>query len=341
MANTKDYAERELIIDRYLSTGKEYSGKELLALVNMELRKRSMLEIKTRTTFAADIQEINSKYFNHFHHDVIQRKKRGRIFYYSYRMPNFSIYDRELTDEEISKLHSLVLFMRRLKGMPKFSFLEEMEVRFDQVVNKAQKPVVSFDDSYNEQAMKPFTKLLEAINKQQVVNFEYCKFQDSEPTQNKVSPLYLKQYQLRWYLMASYIGNPNIYTFALDRMLHLENDAETPYEPTDVDFEHYFDDIIGVTNYQDKPVEHIEIWVKNKELPYVLSKPLHRSQQLLQKDVNGGALITIDVKRNTELKQAILSYGGYMEVMKPLDLRKELDEQASMMRFVYDTPEPG
>ena len=27
MANTKDYAERELIIDRYLSTGKEYSGK--------------------------------------------------------------------------------------------------------------------------------------------------------------------------------------------------------------------------------------------------------------------------------------------------------------------------
>jgi predicted DNA-binding transcriptional regulator YafY len=141
--------------------------------------------------------------------------------------------------------------------------------------------------------------------------------------------------------MASYIGNPNIYTFALDRMLHLENDAETPYEPTDVDFEHYFDDIIGVTNYQDKPVEHIEIWVKNKELPYVLSKPLHRSQQLLQKDVNGGALITIDVKRNTELKQAILSYGGFMEVMKPLDLRKELDEQASLMRQVYDTPEPG
>lgn len=200
---------------------------------------------------------------------------------------------------------------------------------------------VSFDDSYNELAMKPFTKLLEAINKQQVVNFEYCKFQDSKPTQNKVSPLYLKQYQLRWYLMASYIGNPNIYTFALDRMLHLENDAETPYEPTNVDFEHYFDDIIGVTNYQDKPAEHIEIWVKNKELPYVLSKPLHRSQQLLQKDVNGGALITIDVKRNTELKQAILSYGGFMEVMKPMDLRKEIDEQATMMRHVYETPEPG
>lgn len=339
MANTKDYAERELIIDRYLSTGKEYSGKELLALVNMELRKRSMLEIKTRTTFAADIQEINSKYFNHFHHDVIQREKRGRIFYYSYRMPNFSIYDRELTDEEISKLHSLVLFMRRLKGMPKFSFLEEMEVRFDQVVNKAQKPVVSFDDSYNEQAMKPFTKLLEAINKQQVVNFEYCKFQDSKPTQNKVSPLYLKQYQQRWYLMASYIGNPNIYTFALDRMLHLENDAETPYEPTEVDFDHYFDDIIGITNYEEEPVRHIEIWVKRQELPYVLTKPLHRSQKLVQQNVDGDAIIAIDVKLNMELKQAILSYGSNMEVREPNDLREEFQFNAETLNDIYKTSE--
>ena len=32
---------------------------------------------------------------------------------------------------------------------------------------------------------------------------------------------------------------------------------------------------------------------------------------------------------------------GFMEVMKPLDLRKEIDEQATMMRHVYDTPEPG
>lgn len=66
-------------------------------------------------------------------------------------------------------------------------------------------------------------------------------------------------------------------------------------------------------------MEEIEIWVKNTELPYILTNPLHHSQKVIKENINGGALIKINVKRNTEVKQAILKYGGYMEVMKPVD----------------------
>lgn len=63
MAVSKEYSQREMIIDMYLSTGKEYDGQTLMRLVNAELRSRGMQEITARSTFAADINEINGKFF--------------------------------------------------------------------------------------------------------------------------------------------------------------------------------------------------------------------------------------------------------------------------------------
>ena len=40
MANTKDYAMREMILDRCFSTGKEYTREELMDIVNHELERR-------------------------------------------------------------------------------------------------------------------------------------------------------------------------------------------------------------------------------------------------------------------------------------------------------------
>ncbi len=336
MANTKDYSEREMIIDRCLSSGRSFTRKKLMEVINEELYKRGMKEISSRSTFLSDIREINSKYYYLFHENVIRMERVGHDFYYSYFRKDFSIYNRELTDEELSQIHNLIHIIRRFKGMPQFSWLEALEARFDQVIQKGVKPVVSFDDSYNQEAMKPFSSLLESIVDQHVVDVTYCKFKDAEPTIHQVSPHFLKQYQLRWYLLASYIGNLRVYTFALDRIQQVEVDATVAYEPTDVDFEHYFDDIIGITNYEDKPVENVEIRVRASELPYVLTKPLHHSQKLLRKEDNGDGIISIRVKYNMELKQAILSYGGYMEVIKPLELRREMVEQIDMMRENYE-----
>ncbi len=336
MANTKDYSEREMIIDRYLSSGKSFTRKELMELINEELYMRGMKEITSRSTFFSDIREINAKFFYTYHEDVIRTKRVGNDFFYSYFRKDFSIYNRALTDEELSQIHNLIHTIRRFKGMPQFSWLEALEARFDLVIQKGAKPMVSFDDSYNEEAMKPFASLLDAVYSHQVVNVTYCKFKDAEPTIHQVSPHFLKQYQLRWYLLASYIGNPRVYTFALDRIQQVEVDATVAYEPTDVDFEHYFDDIIGITNYEDKPVEDVEIRVRASELPYVLTKPLHHSQKLLRREDNGDGIISIRVKYNMELKQAILSYGGYMEVIKPLEFRREMVEQIDMMRENYE-----
>lgn len=334
MAISKDYAQREMIIDRYLSTGKEYDGQTLMGLVNKELRSRGMLEITARSTFAADINEINSKFSSQYHKNVICRERRGRHFVYYYTIPGFSIYDRELSDDDIADIHKMIMTMRRFKGMPRFSWLEQLEIRFDQTMLKGQKPLVAFDDSYNKTAMATFDPLLRAIDNKEVVDIEYCPFPDGKPSHNVVSPYFLKQYGLRWYLMGAYPNKKMIYTFAIDRIKDVKVRADVSYEPTEIDFDSYFDNIIGVTDYGKQPVEHIEICVSAGELPYIMSKPLHHTQKIISHD-DKGAVISIDVKLNYELEQTILSYGEALEVISPVELRDKLRERITKLIRIY------
>lgn len=339
MPQSKQYLYREQLIDNYLSTGRKYTGEQLLNLVNAGLATRGFKQINSRSTFAADINEINSKYSYQYGQDVIRSERQGRQFVYYYSIPGFSIYNRELTEDEIADIHKLIATIRQFKGMPQFSWLETLEAHFDQVVKKNQKTLVAFDDSYNEAAMKPFSSLLDAIQEKVTIDIEYQKFYTDETSHKKVCPYFLKQYGLRWYLLAAFAGEDRIYTFALDRIKNVTHLPDEEYHPTAVDFEHYFDDIIGVAHF-DNEVEHIEIWVATEELPYILSKPFHKSQQIVSQD-ESGAIVSIDVRCNFELEQEILSYGDWVEVMTPVWLRLKLKDRIQLLLDMYNTPEPG
>lgn len=63
MANTKDYSFREMVYDQCFSTGKEYTCKQLMEIVNQKLEDRGLMPINSRTTFMQDIAEMNNKFF--------------------------------------------------------------------------------------------------------------------------------------------------------------------------------------------------------------------------------------------------------------------------------------
>lgn len=187
----------------------------------------------------------------------------------------------------------MITMVQRFKGMPQFSWLETLEERFDQVVHRNRKSMVAFDDSFNENTLNSFDSLLNAIDKKVVIDIEYFGFYNKERSHKIVTPYYLKQYGVRWYLLASFQGKDRIYTFALDRIKTVSLLPDETYEPSPVDFDHYFDDIIGVAHFNND-IEHIEIWVADEELPYIISKPFHKSQKIVSQD-EYGAIISIDV----------------------------------------------
>ena len=114
MANTKDYSMREMIIDQCLSTGREFTREELQEAVNKGLQSRDMLPIKSKVTILQDINEMDEKFRRMYGTPGIIYEDRGRKRYYRYRDGIESIYNRELTSDEIEKLQEFIEVLLRL-----------------------------------------------------------------------------------------------------------------------------------------------------------------------------------------------------------------------------------
>ena len=93
-----------------------------------------------------------------------------------------------------------------------------------------------------------------------------------------------------------------------------------PYRETDIDFDEYFADVIGVTKREGQQAEKVLLRFPKNEYPYVATKPWHGSQKKVDED-DTSVTIELDVVINYELEQKILSWGDYVEVLRPQTLR--------------------
>ena len=138
---------------------------------------------------------------------------------------------------------------------------------------------------------------------------------------------YLKQYNNRWFLFGRVDGRDDITNLALDRIVSMTVASDVPFIPNDsTDFEHFFDDVVGVTVPHIEPMT-IELQLSEKRFMYVVSKPLHHTQKTIDENNH---IISIRVIPNRELDQQILSYGADMEVLAPdayrCHIKKKIEE---------------
>ena len=316
---------REMVLDRCFSTGKEYTREELMAIVNKELMQRDMLPVRSRNTFSLDISEMNSKFHKLYGVNGIVFEDRHKKRYYRYREGIESIYNRELTAEEIGKLHEVRSLLQGLRGMVEMDWLDEMTARFDQRAMGTSHPMAGFEDGTAGDA-KHFLSLFTAIAHKQTMSIEYQRFgQDSK--QRIIYPYYLKQYRRRWYLFATILDHEFITCFSLDRILSVAKNDEVAFVESGVDFNHYFDDIVGVSHPDNGLVEHIVLkgdrWLED----YLRTLPIHPLQSL-ESLGDEGCRVTLDVMINNELIQELAFYGDHLRVESPQRLRDMMAERA-------------
>ena len=107
-----------------------------------------------------------------------------------------------------------------------------------------------------------------------------------------------EQYNNRWFLMAWDSDKQYIANLALDRILSLETTDARPFIPnTAIDFDNYFNDVIGVTIPEEVTKERIILRLNPRQYAYVTAKPLHASQQIVDAS---RYMISIEVKPNYE-----------------------------------------
>lgn len=264
----------------------------------------------------------------------LARRKEGNKTWYRYRDPDFSIDQRPISEREIVQLQQTIKLLDRFKGMPGFDWLDEMlmQLRIQFGVRASDRPVISFDHNARLTGLQFLTPLFNSIISHHVLHVTYHSYKGRQLEWN-IHPYYLKQYNRRWFLFGYNEENGGITNLALDRIREIE-EMDHPYHPNrTVDFETYFHDVVGVT-VPEGALQRIELQFTPERFPYVASKPLHPSQEILSE---ADGTLAIHVIPTPELLSQLLSFGSDVEVLAPDNLREQVKAEISRTLEKYSS----
>lgn len=321
MANVKNGAYREIIIDQCLQSRRGYSTMEIFERVNNALLNKGEAPVNSLNTIRNDILSIENRW-----NVIVESLRNGREIRYRYENPDFSIFNSPLNQGEIEQLIQAVSVLRRFEGMPGFEWVDELNARLKTTVNASAQPVVEFQENELLKGMHWFSPLFKYITERQVLNIGYESF-NGKFHDNVIHPFFLKQYNQRWFLFGLNERYKTISNMPLDRIKSIQKSDMEFKENTTVDFKHYFDNVIGVTLNPKIDVELIVLHVDAEQIPYIISKPIHKSQLIHKNYEDGSAKISIKVAPNYELVQLLLSFGEHIKVLSPERLRSEIQHR--------------
>ena len=257
---------------------------------------------------------------------------RGKKRLYRYTDTNYSLPMYRMNDSERHKIQDAIYVLRDFEGEPLYDWARTVLMQVEGgLLNETTKSVVSFQTNPDLKGLNLFNELLQAILSKRVLKITYAPF-GKDPYQERIYPYHLKQYNDRWYLIAQAVGYDTLAHYALDRIEDFE-EIQMKYKEADVDFEEYFDDVIGVT-VPEEPSQKIIIKVFGSSANYVKTKPLHSTQTRVEEG-DGYYVLSINVKPNYELDSKILSFGPNIEVLSPASYRAHILEKIKAMNQKY------
>ena len=335
MATNKNALIRYKHLDTLLSDRHHYYDiHDLTEKCNDKLFHAGLPEVTQRCIE----KDINQMGYAPFYADIERFKSKGR-FCIRYADPSFSIFKKELSDEESNLILEVLDTIGQFDGLAHFEWLERFKIGLGL---KKRPKVISFSNNPYLKNSNLLGVLLDNISNQVVVEIEYHKFSDPCMKTIIFHPYLLKQYNNRWYILGSADTDKKILTFALDRIDKVTPLPEAKFIPCEENLSERFDDIVGVTLYEDRSIEHIVFWVSDQSKDYIDTKPLHGSQTLLRGEksdqlfekyphLQHGAFFSIDCIPNYELIRELCSYGKDLIVLSPTTIQDEVFNRISSM----------
>ena len=338
----------ELLMDQY----HEYSINDLTKKVNdyiSELNTKSKgVTIRTiqkdlkdlKSIFLVDIKEWWAPYYNT---DLLKTSQKKC---FRYADPSFSIFKKELTDDEKFLLKEVLSLLGKFDGLPKFDGLNSLKSSLG--VNSSYKEIVAFDKNPKEDKTC-FGELFTAISQKMVIEIEYHKYAiDSTSFKYTLHPYLLKEYNRRWHLYAADINeNLKIKNFPLDRIDSVTFQPSIDFVEYDGSLSERFEEIVGVSYYENNPIEEILFWVSDESHNYVIDKPIHIEQTTIKNPeiitkyrqeyphLKGGTFFTLKCRDNYELIRELASFGKELLVLKPDSIQNKITKRIKEMNKEY------
>ena len=269
MPTNKNALLRYQILDRCFSNRyRKYTIEDLVDAVNEALYDMYGSEVSMRQ-IRDDIKYMRDRVSYNAPIEAVPFE--GKRCYYRYSDPNYTIFNNELTTEEVTKLCSTINMLGRYRGGAN-RLLEEvisnLELRFGIKTNREH--VVAFEQNEQLRGLEFLSELIDSAINHQPLNLLYRTYNGKE-TNIVIHPYHVKQYNNRWFLFG---------------LIVKFSKANVPFVPnTSIDFSTRFDDVVGVTIPDDDvQKETVVLKFEPDRFPYVVSKPIHHSQKVLSEE---------------------------------------------------------
>jgi len=285
---------------------------------------------------------------NYFGASIMRYTAQGKRCV-KYEDPTFSIFSPAISQEEKNLLTEVLATLGQFKGLDNFDWLESLRRSLNFEQNK--KRIIEFSKSPDLKNENLLGELFDCISKKIPITLRYKPFGKPESSYT-VYPYLLKQYNNRWFLIATEELKERISNFALDRIQSIERKPDLKYEECPFDLEDLYKNIYGVSINKSAKIEEIVFWVSDKTAPYIETKKILESQRKLSWNEReglskeypnlpkNGCVFAMTGMVNRELRRELCSYFEDLEVLKPRTLRDKIIQDIEKMSEKYSNNEP-
>ena len=329
MSINKKQFDRIRLLHQNLSRKRRYTWQQIQELYRNELG----MEVGKRTVYL-DLTRLRED----FQAPIVSEKG---VHFYS---ESFSLYGI-FNPSDVHFAADLALLFEQYAQLPAIVGLDEVRLKVKEKAHQDEpKQVVQFEQNANYSGLKHLNTLYDKIREKTCLRIRYKDF-EKEPKTYSLSPYLLKEYSNRWHVYGYEMRKNKLYNLALDRILDIEP-SDFPYreqQPNELD---YLEEIIGFTYFYDmeadtyQPVEEVQIAFQLPRANYVMTKPLHVSQEEIKElRTETRRVFRYQLRQNRELIAKILEFGSDAEVLTPASLRDKIKEQVSQLRRLYGDTE--
>lgn len=260
---------------------------------------------------------------------------------YFYKDPDFTINEIPLSENDVNAIQFALSTLSQFKETAMF---QQFGFALNKIIDHVNADSgtqesdvdqhIQFEKGNTAVGNEYLPPLLTAIKEQFVAYFSYESFVRQVRKPRKVTPLLLKEYNNRWYLISFDLVKEKVITYALDRISDLEVSDQHGEKPMQFDPDLFFKHSVGITASADSHPEKISFTASSIATRYINSQPFHQSQQMISTS-SESSTFELFALVSEELIRAILSYAGEIEVTSPTSLREEIISRIQKMNGRY------
>lgn len=246
----------------------------------------------------------------------------------------FPYADRILfTPDELAHLRIGVELLSKIHHLEGFQKLPTVFQKIRRAIRKwsveeAPRKAIFFDPLPRYEGGKHLAFLLQAVEHQWQVTFDYHAFHAEQPKTVVFDPYFLRHYDRRWYI-GGFSHDPSegfVRTFPLERIVGTP--AQTGYfyeKPKDYHPDDYWKNIYGITVPASGQVEDVELWFSDKQAKYFLTTPFFEPFKI-QRHTAEGLVVRLRLIPNIDLVRKLGSLGADVKVLKPAKLAEQVKD---------------